>query len=116
MAKEKKATKVTRRKFLKGATLAGTMLTLPSLVSKASIQEETPMQQIINKVLNEAIKTTNMKAAVEKYGASLSREVKNILQSLTPSDLMALRSIKSKLAPLGSGSGADLTVRIGIPR
>lgn len=58
----------------------------------------------VHQIVNEAIQTKNLKAAVEKHGQSLTPEENRALLSLTPTELNALDSVNRKLAPLGISS------------
>lgn len=58
----------------------------------------------VHQIVNEAIRTKNLKAAVEKHGQSLTPEENRVLLSLSPAELNALESVNRKLAPLGISS------------
>jgi hypothetical protein len=64
-------------------------------------------QQAFSQIVNEASRTKNIQAAIERHGAALSPQEKNILLSLTAADLAALERINGKLAPLGVKAYVD---------
>ncbi len=114
--------KENRRKFLKDAGLISVSLAAASLASKGYSQPEigkqvrdqleqmppprtiqaTPKQQIIEKVLLEAMRTRNMRVAVEKLGRYLSSKEKQVLLQLSSADLATLNSIRNKLGAIGA--------------
>lgn len=108
-----------RRKFIKDVSLASVVLGASSISSKifAQTTQSTALsvrtlrinvkQQIIEKVLLEAMQTGEMTKALEKHGGSLAQPEKDALLSLTNADLASLRSIQTKLNRIGAASSVS---------
>ena len=58
----------------------------------------------VNQILSRGISTGNLSGAVATYGGTLPEADKSVLLSLTQTELAALQSINTKLAPLGISS------------
>ncbi len=120
------AEKEERRNFLKTATRFAAVITAVGLtgehwatiVRAAQVKARrsvlvtktvrvTPQQQALGKLILEAIKTRNMKAAISKHRsrAKLTRAQERALSSLGTKDLQALNSIQVKLGDLAVAAG-----------
>jgi len=111
MADENAPGAIHRRTFLKNSVLvcgfviasaagaikvmAGDMFQRGSKVQPLTKVDRT---QMIRQVLLEASRSKNMPSAIEKYGAALSPNEKNILLGLSREELTALESIYRKVA------------------
>ncbi len=125
--KKKDSEKADRRKFLKDASLISVSLAATSLANKVYGQNKmeqktklqtkqlypirmlkiTSKQQVIEKVLIEAMKSRNMNIAINKFGGLLSRTEKNTLLQLSKSDLASIKNIQTKLEGIGAASGVS---------
>jgi hypothetical protein len=91
-----------RREFLSVAKKFSTVVAILGLTSAGlaggSNGEKNPIQQL----LHSAINSGNMELAIKKYGkqAQLKERHLKALRSLTKHELLLLRTIKQKLAPL----------------
>jgi hypothetical protein len=91
-----------RREFLSVAKKFSTVVGILGLASaglaKGSMASKNPMQ----KLLHDAINSGNMEMSIKKYSkqAQLKEHHLKALRSLTKNELLLLRSIKQKLAPL----------------
>ncbi|MHB8883055.1 MAG: twin-arginine translocation signal domain-containing protein [Thermodesulfovibrionales bacterium] len=92
---------VSRRTFLTQAALAGAYLLLSPASSGAAAQWGNQRNQAVVQVLNDAVRTSDMKGAIQRHGKALSREDRNVLLSLSPAELAALSSFRRRLVNLG---------------
>lgn len=91
---------ISRRAVVAGLGFAGVSLLLPKIVLPVAAQRD-PKHKIFARILNEAIETRSIGAAVERNGKSLAPAEKQILLSLSPAELETLGSLRRKLGKLG---------------
>jgi hypothetical protein len=91
---------ISRRAVVAGLGFAGVFLFLPKIVLPVAAQGN-PKHKTFARILNEAIQTRNIGAAIERNGKSLAPAEKQILLSLSAAELETLRSFRQKLGRLG---------------
>ncbi len=101
MAELPVSSRMSRRTFLAGATVLPALLLTaagpaPAAPQKVSAAGPSNRKAIVQ-VLDAATATGDMSGAIGKYGASLTPGERKILLGLTPSELAALHSMRSKL-------------------
>jgi len=91
-----------RREFLSVAKKFSTVVAILGLTSAGLAGGSTGEKNQIQQLLHNAINSGNMELAIKKYGkqAQLKEHHLKALRSLTKHELLLLRTIKQKLAPL----------------
>jgi hypothetical protein len=90
---------MSRRAALSGLICAGCLLLVPQAAPAAAQQGN--RRRLYARVLNEALHTRSIDAAIGKFGAGLTAQEQQVLRSLTPSELDVLASFRGKLLRLG---------------
>jgi len=90
---------VSRRTFLSGLLLLPVPLLAVAepLKAQPAVLPPAARRRAIVMVLEEAQRTRNMNAAIEKHGKSLTADEKRILLGISAGELAALQSARSKL-------------------
>ena len=90
---------MSRRAVLSGLICAGCLLLVPN-AAPASAQQGN-RRKLYARVLNDALRTRNIDAAIGKSGGGLTAQEQQVLRSLTPSELDILATFRGKLFRLG---------------
>jgi hypothetical protein len=91
---------ISRRTFVAGLGVAGACLVLLP-IDPAVAAQPNPKHRMFALILNESIETKNIRAAIDRNGKSLTPREKEILLSLSPTELGVLGSFRKKLSRLG---------------
>jgi hypothetical protein len=93
-------TDVTRRAVVLGLAVAAGYAVVPGAVTRAMAQRN-PKRRLYAQILNEAIASRDMQAAIGRQRKFLSQQEMDVFMSLTPDELGTLRNFRARMQKMG---------------